>query len=96
MEIPTELPFADPHTNAELQGTTEYIFHIGNVGEIHSFIRSGLIRRKKSQKGQAIRVFHCSEPDGRRSKYGRNSMRLGQAKDRTIQKHFETSSKYSV
>ena len=21
MEIPTELPFADPHTNAELQGT---------------------------------------------------------------------------
>ena len=29
-------------------------------------------RRKKSQKRQANRVFHCSEPDGRRSKHGRN------------------------
>ena len=40
--------------------------------------------------------FHCSKPDGRWSKHGRNSMRLGQAKDRTIEKYLETSSKYSV
>ena len=43
-----------------------------------------------------MRVLHCSEPDGRRSKYGRNSMRLGRTKDRTIQKYLETSSKQSV
>ena len=53
-------------------------------------------QRKKPPKGQAVRVFHCSEPDGRRSKHGRNSMRLGQAKDRTVQMYLETSSIYSV
>ena len=52
--------------------------------------------RKKSQNIQAIRVFHFSEQDGRRSKYGRNSVRLGQAKNRTIQNYLETSSKHSV
>ena len=39
-------------------------------------------RRKKSQKGQADRVFHCSEPDGRRPTYRRNSMQRGQANHR--------------
>ena len=48
-------------------------------------------RRKKSQKGKTICVFHCSEPDGRRSEYGGNCMRLQQAKDRSIQKYLETS-----
>ena len=52
---------------------TEYIYLVGNVSEIHSKIISGIEpRRKKSQMGQAVRVFHCSEPDGRRSKHGRN------------------------
>ena len=60
-------------------------------------IRSGLIPGGRSfKKEQTIQVFLCSEPDGRRSKYGRNSIRLGQAKDRTIQKYLETSSKLSV
>ena len=74
---------------------TEYIYHVGNVSEIPSIIRSGLIPQGKSLKKRdsAIRVFHCSEPDGRWSKHGRNSMRLRQAKDRTIQKYLETSSK---
>ena len=47
-------------------------------------------------KGVGNPCFHCSEPDGRRSKHGRNSIRLGQAKDRTIQKYLVTSSTYSV
>ena len=69
---------------------TKYIYHVGNVSEIHSIIRSGLFPGGRSpKKGQAVRVFHCSEPDGRRAKHGRNSMRLGQAKDRTIQKYLE-------
>ena len=46
-------------------------------------IRSGLIPEEEvSKRNKPI----CSEPDGRRSKDGRNSIRLGQAKDRTIQK----------
>ena len=44
---------------------TEYIYHDGNVSEIHSINRCGLTPGGKSQKRQAIRVFHCSEPDGR-------------------------------
>ena len=60
----------------------EYIYHIGNVSEIHSIIRSGLIPGERSLKRrQTICVFHHSENDGRRSRYGRNSVRLGQAKD---------------
>ena len=48
-------------------------------------------RRKKSQKGKTICVFHCSEPDGRWSECGGNCMRLQQAKDRSIQKYLETT-----
>ena len=75
----------------------EYIYHIGNVS-VNMFNNLKWIdpRRKKSQEGQAIRVFHCSEAFGRRSKYGRSSIRFGQTKDRTIQKYLETSSKHSV
>ena len=66
---------------------TEYIHHVGNVSGIGVNNQKWIDpRRKKSQKGQAIRVFRCSEPDGRRSKYGRNSMRLGQTKDRSTTK----------
>ena len=72
---------------------TEYNCHAGNVSEQNSIIRSGLIPGGKSLKGDS-RVFHCSEPDGRQSRYGRKSMRLEQAQDRTIQKYLETSSKH--
>ena len=65
---------------------TEYTYHIWNTSETHSINQRWVDpRRKKSQKEKAICVFHYSEPDGRRSKYGRNSMRLGQAKDRSTQ-----------
>ena len=65
---------------------TEYTYHIWNKSETHSINQRWVDpRRKKSQKEKAICVFHYSEPDGRRSKYGRNSMRLGQAKDRSTQ-----------
>ena len=67
-----------------------------NVSEIHSIIRSGWIPGGKSQMYQAIRVFHCNDLDGRQSKRGRNSMRLGQAKDCTTQQYLETSSKYGI
>ena len=56
------------------------IIHIANVSDfyIYSITRSGLIPGGRSlKKGQAIRVFHCSECDGRRSKYGRSSIRSG-------------------
>ena len=47
---------------------------------------------KKSQNKHAIRVFTAVNPmDDDQSM--ENSMRLGQAKDRTIQKYLETSSK---
>ena len=37
---------------------TEYIYHVGNVSEIHAIIRSGLIPGGRSlKKGQAVRVF---------------------------------------
>ena len=73
---------------------SEYIYHVGNVSEIHFNNQKWTDpRRKKSHKRQAVRVFHCSEPDGRRSKHCRKSIRLGQAKDRTIQKYLESSSK---
>ena len=64
---------------------TEYIHHIGYVSEMYSITRSGLIPGGRSLKRNR-RVFHCDEPDGRRSKCGRSSIRLGQTKDRTIKK----------
>ena len=44
---------------------TVYIYHVGNC-KWNTFNNQKWIdpRRKKSQKGQTIRVFHCSEPDG--------------------------------
>ena len=53
-------------------------------------------RRKKSQRNKAIRVFHCSESGGRWPKHGRNSMQLGQTKDRSIQKNLEALPKHSI
>ena len=50
----------------------------------------------KPQDGQAVCVLHSRKPDVRQRRSGRNSMRLGQAKDRSIQKYLETSSKHSV
>ena len=48
---------------------TEFIYHVGTVSEIHSIIRSGLIPGGRSLKRDRQSVFfHCSEPDGRRSK----------------------------
>ena len=53
-------------------------------------------QEEEVSKGTGNLCFHHSEPDERRSKYGRNSMDFGQAKDRSIQKNLETSSKQSV
>ena len=72
---------------------TKCIYHVGTVSEIHSTIRSGVFPVGRSLKRDRQFVFFtCSEPDRRRAKHGRNSMRLGQAKVRTIQKHLENSS----
>ena len=38
---------------------TEYIYHVGNVIELNSIIRSGLMPGGKSPKWQAIRFSHC-------------------------------------
>ena len=45
---------------------TEYIYHVGNVGEVHSIIRSWLIPGAQSLKrGRQSVCFTNSEPDGR-------------------------------
>ena len=45
---------------------TEYIYHVGNVNEMHSTISSGLIPGgQKSQKRKTICVLHYCKPDGR-------------------------------
>ena len=76
---------------------TEYIYHVGNVSEIYSIIKSGLIPGGKSLKGERQSVFCTAvNPMDDDQKYGRNSMQLGQAKARTIQKYLETSSKHSA
>ena len=72
----------------------EYIYHIGNAHEMHSIIKSA--RRKKPQKGQAVRVFHSREPDVRQSRSGRSSIRPGQTKNRSVQKYLENSPIYSI
>ena len=76
---------------------TEYIYHIGNVSEMHSIIRSGLILEGRSLKrGIDNPCFSQQWNRWTTIKYGRNSLRLGQAMDRTIQKYLETSSIHSV
>ena len=48
-----------------LEDFTEYIYHVGNVSEIYSNNQKWIDpRRQKSQKGQAVRAFHCGESDG--------------------------------
>ena len=46
------------------KGFTEYIHHVGNVSEMYSIIRSGLILGGQSQKKRkTICVLHYSSPD---------------------------------
>ena len=47
------------------KGFTEYIYHVGNVSEMHSIIRSGLIPGGQCQKRKTTCVIHNSKPDGR-------------------------------
>ena len=49
--------------------------------------------RKKSQKGQAVRVFHSSEPDVHQSRSGKSSIQSGKVQDRGVQKQLESSPK---
>ena len=65
---------------------TEYIYRVGNVSEMSSIIRSGLIPGGQSQKRKTIRVLHDSEPDERWTLYGGNFMRLDKARDCSRQK----------
>ena len=49
------------------QGFTEYIYHVGNLSEMLSTIRSGLIPGRRSFKRDRQSVFlHFCEPDERR------------------------------
>ena len=74
----------------------DYIYHIGNAHDMHSIIQGGLIPREKSQKGQAVSVFHTREPDVRQSRSGRSSIRSGQTQNYSIQNYLESSPKYSI
>ena len=68
---------------------TEYINHIGKS------IRSGLIPGGRSVKRKRQTVFHNSEPDGRRSKYGKTNA-TWTSRGSLHTKYLETSSKHSV
>ena len=68
---------------------TEDIYHIGNISEMHSIARSGLIPGGRSLKRDRQSVFFSAvNPMDKRSKCGRSSIRFGQAKDRTIVRCF--------
>ena len=76
----------------------EYIYHIGNARSRHALHHPGRIdsRRKKSQKGQAVSVFHSREPDVRQSRSGRRSIRSGQTQNCGVQEYVENSPEYSI
>ena len=80
------------------KGFPEYIYHVGNVSEVHSIIINGWVdsRRKTPQKRTTSCVLHCSESDGGWKWYGWNSTRLDETKDRSIQEYLETLSKYCI
>ena len=60
--------------------------HVGNVSEVHSIIRSGLISGAQSLKRGRQSVFFTNmEPDGRWQLYGGNLVRLDKAKACSIQ-----------
>ena len=72
----------------------EFVYHIGNAHDKHSVIQGGLIPGGKSQKGQAISVFHS--PVVRQTKSGRCSIRSGPTQNRGVQKYVEKSSTCST
>ena len=51
--------------------------------------------RRKVSRGQAVSVFHSSEPHVRQSRSGRNSKRSGQTQIYGVQIYLENSPKYS-
>ena len=52
-------------------------------------------RRKKSQVGQAVSVFHSREPDVRQSRSGRSSIRSRQTQNYVVQEYLESSPTYN-
>ena len=77
------------------EGLNEYIYHVGNVSEMESIISSGLIPGGRSLKrGRQFVFFTTVNPMDDDNGMVRDSMRLDQANDRSIQKHLFSSSKY--
>ena len=70
---------------------TEYIYHIGNVSQIHSVIGSGLIPGGRSLKRDKQSVFFTTV-----NPMDDDQFLLGQAKDRSIQKYLDTSSEQCI
>ena len=69
---------------------TEYIHHVGSLSEICSTIRSGLIPGGRSLKRDRQSVFFTAvNPMDDDQSMEENSMRLGQAKDRTFKARTE-------
>ena len=77
------------------KGFTKYIYHVGNANELNSYNKKWINSRKnKPQERKTSGLLHYSESDGRRFWHGRNSTRLDETKDRSIQEYLETPSKY--
>ena len=75
------------------EGLTENIYHVGNISDMHSIIRSGLIPRGRSLKrGRQSVFFTFVNPMEDDTGTEETSWRLDKAKDRSIQKNLETSS----
>ena len=92
----------DNAIDAELQdnvllpkGFTEYIYHVGNASELNSTIRNGLIPRGKSLiRGRQAVFFTTVNPMDDGYGMGETPRSSDETKDRAIQEHLETLSKY--
>ena len=73
------------------------MYHVGNVSEVHSTIRSGLIPGRQSLKrGRQSVFFTIVNSMEEENCVEETSCDLTRAKDCAIQKYLESSSEYSI
>ena len=79
------------------EGFTECIYHVGNASELRSIIlkRFDSRRKKGSSKVRQSVFFTIVKPMGDQNGLG-ETLRLVTTKNRAIQEHLATSSKYSI
>ena len=79
------------------KGFPEYIYHVGNASELSSTIRNELIPgRKHLKRGRQAVCFTTVNPMEDGNGMEKNSTRLDETEDRTMQEYTEALSKYSM